>query len=117
MIGAVRGIMRTGREDLRCCKVTGGLACDVMRRRRMSQGVYAGPMPPTGLSIPNSVLGGGGSVCARPDAGGCHSLNTLDRDALEGGEVPPPPSRAPSLCPATVSLTASASFNGMCNRQ
>ena len=30
------------------------------------------------------------------------------RDALEGEEVPPPLSRAPNLCPATVSLTASA---------
>ena len=40
------------------------------------------------------------------------------RDASERGEViPPPPSKAPSLCPATVSLTASASFNGICNRQ
>ena len=41
----------------------------------------------------------------------------LPRDALE---VPPPPphsSRAPSLRPATVSLTASAGFNGICNRQ
>ena len=33
------------------------------------------------------------------------------------GGTPPPPSRAPSLCPATVSLTASASVNGTCNRQ
>ena len=39
------------------------------------------------------------------------------RDALEGKEVPPPPSRAPSLCPATVSLTPSASFSGIGNRQ
>ena len=40
------------------------------------------------------------------------------RDALEGGGVPPPPpSRAPSLCPATVPLTPSASLNGICNRQ
>ena len=39
------------------------------------------------------------------------------RDALEGAGVPPPPSRAPSLCPATVSLTPSASLNGICNRQ
>ena len=31
--------------------------------------------------------------------------------------LPPPPSRAPSLRPATVSLTPSASFNGICNRQ
>ena len=30
---------------------------------------------------------------------------------------PPPPSRAPSLCPATVPLTPSASLNGICNRQ
>ena len=34
-------------------------------------------------------------------------------DELEGGGR----SRAPSLCPATVSLTPSASFNGTCNRQ
>ena len=35
------------------------------------------------------------------------------RDALEGGEgTPPPTSRAPSLCLATVSLRASACLNG-----
>ena len=39
------------------------------------------------------------------------------RHALQGGKVPPPPSRPPSLCPATVSLTPSASLNGICNRQ
>ena len=40
------------------------------------------------------------------------------RDALEGGGggTPPRP-RAPSLCPATVPLTASAGFIGICNRQ
>ena len=32
-------------------------------------------------------------------------------DASEEGRYPPPPSRAPSLCPATVSLTPSAGFN------
>ena len=38
--------------------------------------------------------------------------------ALEGGRgTPPPPSTAPSLCPATVPLTPSASLNGICNRQ
>ena len=41
-----------------------------------------------------------------------------ERDAVEGGEVtPPPPLGAPSLRLATVSLTANASFNGICNRQ
>ena len=30
-----------------------------------------------------------------------------------GGRSPPPPSKAPGLCPATVSLTASASFGGI----
>ena len=30
---------------------------------------------------------------------------------------PPPPVKTPSLCPAAVSLTPSASFNGICNRQ
>ena len=33
------------------------------------------------------------------------------------GKRPSPPSRAPSLCPSAVSLTASASLNGICNRQ
>ena len=37
-------------------------------------------------------------------------------DALEG-ESDAPPSRVPSLRPATVSLVASAGFNGICNRQ
>ena len=35
----------------------------------------------------------------------------------KGGRPPPPPSRAPSLCPATVPLTPSAGFNGICNRR
>ena len=42
------------------------------------------------------------------------------RDVVEGGEVtapPPPPSRASSLRPAIVPLTANAGFNGICNRQ
>ena len=33
------------------------------------------------------------------------------------GRSPPLPSTAPSLCPATVPLTPSASLNGVCNRQ
>ena len=35
----------------------------------------------------------------------------------KGGEVTPAPSNGPSPCPATVSLTASARLNGICNRQ
>ena len=35
----------------------------------------------------------------------------------KGGCATPPPSRAPSVRPATVSLTPSAGFNGICNRQ
>ena len=35
----------------------------------------------------------------------------------KGGEGSAPPSRAPSLRPATVPLTASVSFEGICNRQ
>ena len=34
-----------------------------------------------------------------------------------GGGTPLPPSRAPSLCPATVPLTPGAGLNGFCNRQ
>ena len=48
----------------------------------------------------------------------CDGRGDRARDALEVGEVhPPSPSRAPSLRPATVPLTASASLNGICNRQ
>ena len=40
------------------------------------------------------------------------------KDAWEGGRAPPPPWRGPpSLRPATVPLTASANFHGICNRQ
>ena len=35
----------------------------------------------------------------------------------KGGRYPPSPSTAPSLCPATVPLTPSASLNGIRNRQ
>ena len=35
----------------------------------------------------------------------------------KGGAVTPPPSRAPSLRPANVSLTPSTGFNSICNRQ
>ena len=45
------------------------------------------------------------------------SPQLLARDALEGGGDPPHPSRALSLCPATVSLTPSARLNGICTRQ
>ena len=55
--------------------------------------------------------------CARCTCARAHSANPPPRDALEGGEVAPTPSRAPSPCPATVSLTPSAAFNGICNRQ
>ena len=45
------------------------------------------------------------------------TLAQLGRDALEGGEAPPPPpSRAPSLRPPTVPLTPRASLYGICNR-
>ena len=35
----------------------------------------------------------------------------------KGGLPPPPPLGTPSLRPATVPLTASARFSGICNRQ
>ena len=46
------------------------------------------------------------SLCCPPPPPGCIG---------RGGGTPP--SRAPSLCPATVPPTASASLNGICNRQ
>ena len=63
------------------------------------------PPPPPPPSGPPKVLGPG-RVSNR---GG-------PRDALEGGGGTPPPSGAPSLWPATVSLAASASLNGICNQ-
>ena len=47
----------------------------------------------------------------------CHEPGHPSPSPTEWWEPPPPPSRAPSLCQATVSLTPSASFNGICNRQ
>ena len=40
-----------------------------------------------------------------------------DQGCIGRGDPPPSPSWAPSLCPATVSLTESANFNGICNPQ
>ena len=49
--------------------------------------------------------------------GGRYPLCDIPSGCCSFTEVPPPPSRTPSLCPATVPLTASAGFNGICNRQ
>ena len=74
---------------------------------------------------------GSGAVHA---AGFSHHVNKCHRESVrprgphrlwdgmhwKGGRYPPPlppRSRAPSQCPATVSLTTSASLNGICNRQ
>ena len=38
-------------------------------------------------------------------------------DAFEGGRYPPPPPDGASLRPATIPLTSSVSFSGICNRQ
>ena len=62
-----------------------------------------------GVKVPG---GAGGAALALPPpspfGNGC--IGT-------GGEVTPLPSRTPSLCPATVSLTTSAGFSGIYNRQ
>ena len=50
----------------------------------------------------------------RGGEGGVHGQGCIGRG---GGTPPPNSSRAPSLYPATVSLMASASLNGNCNRQ
>ena len=73
--------------------------------------------------------GGGGAHCRGGPVSWVHTVVGLSAmlcaceggvggDALKrGGEEPRLPSRAPSLCPATVPLTASASLNGIGNRQ
>ena len=44
-------------------------------------------------------------------------LGALSRSHGRGRYPPPPPFRAPSLCPATVPLMPTSSINGICNRQ
>ena len=46
-----------------------------------------------------------------------HRAVKNERVIVQGPVKKPPMSRALSLCPATVPLTASAGFNGVCNRQ
>ena len=59
----------------------------------------------------------GAVVSARTSLGGSPGRTAAQGQRRTGLSPPPPPSRAPSLCPATVHLTPSASFNGICNRQ
>ena len=96
------------------------------KRARCSEGQTKARLKRGGVGLegwvgpaPRRGGGGGRSTFMRQHhhlrAEGHLPHSPLRGDALEAGEVPPP-SRAPSLCPATVSLTASASLNGICNR-
>ena len=89
--------------SFRCCVpwqlVCGTIASDLAALLRRP--VDDPPPPPDPLLPTRLVLK---RVCPR----GMH---------WKGGRFPPPSSTAPSLCPATASLTPSASFNGICNRQ
>ena len=66
---------------------------------------------------------GGTGRTGHRGGGGGSAIEPVGRDPRSAmhwkeGRCPlPPPSRAPSLCPATVPLTPSASLNGICNRQ
>ena len=66
---------------------------------------------------PPVVCVGGGGGGASPSSVGplCESPSPPQGMHWKGGRYrpPPPPSKAPSLCPATVCLTAGASFNGI----
>ena len=76
------------------------------------------PSPPPPMALPHSrAIPPALYLAYRPFR--AHPSSPTARDALEGwGSYPPPPSsRAPSLRPATVPLTPSASLNGICNRQ
>ena len=69
-------------------------------------------------AVPVGLMGPGGPGPGRRVASGVAPSETGGRWAgmhWKGGQVPPPP--PPPGCPATVSLTASASSNGICNRQ
>ena len=78
--------------------------------RREERVTVQGPVKeqqPDGMSR----RGGGGGLYLRVRR--CRLQGCIGK----GGCPPPPRSRAPSLCPATVPLTPSAGFNGFCNRQ
>ena len=68
--------------------------------------------PPPTLNNPEDIVPFRDGYSVRA-AGG---LGFRGAGIIGRGEPPPSPSRAPSLCPATVPLTASASLNGFCNR-
>ena len=96
--------------------------------RPVGRGVSGGvpQRTPVGKWLRGLGVGGGGWGCPPGPPRGCaprtpgHPQRCL---GWRGGgtpplePAPPPLSRAPSLCPATVSLTPSAGLNGICNRQ
>ena len=78
------------------------------------------PIPQT----PGPASAGGAALCTRLPVQApqgptpTHTRRALWAQAVmhfNRGRYPPPPPRS-SLCPATVPLTPSASFNGICNR-
>ena len=80
---------------------------------------YLHPDPPStphclSAAVPHSL--GMGGICGTVVMGIGMGVG---RDALEAGRGTPPPLplRVPSLCPATVTVTPSASLNGICNRR
>ena len=75
---------------------------------------FQGPKGRLPLPLPQEDSGGQWG----PPPHAHHSPACLRRPGVywKGGS-PPPPSRAPGLCPATVPPTPSAGFNGTCDRQ
>ena len=75
------------------------------------------PQRPTERSDPTQHAKGRTGDCPGPRKQQPDGMSHGGGGCMGRGGRSPPPSRAPSLCPATVPLTASASLNGICNRQ
>ena len=85
--------------------------------------------PPTVVPAPARLVPAAHSACPPcPLSGAAPPEEEIPGIHWKGGGVtpcvtlrlvgnPPPSPQVPRLCPATVSLTPNASFNGICNRQ
>ena len=100
--------------------VGGGAAPDKSHRPRARTALHThtapAPLPPLPTIDKPQPFPGPTPPLRRVSVASFATVWHADGMRWRGGGPPPPPP-GPSLCPATVPLTASANFNGVCNRQ